>query len=39
MGKTAECPNALGVFEAMAINTPGCPTMLMKAGQRNFGYA
>ena len=31
MEETAECPDAVGVFEAMAIDRPGCPAMLMDA--------
>jgi hypothetical protein len=31
MEETAECPDAVGVFEAMAIDRPGCPTMLVDA--------
>ena len=31
MEETAECLDAVGVFEAMAIDRPGCPAMLMDA--------
>ena len=31
MEETAECPDAVGVLEAMAIDRPGCPAMLMDA--------
>ena len=31
MEETAACPDAFGIFEAMAIDRPGCPAMLMDA--------
>ena len=31
MEETAECPDAIGVLDAMAIDGPGCPAMLMDA--------
>ena len=31
MEETAECPDAVGVLDAMAIDRPGCPAMLMDA--------
>ena len=31
MEETAGCPDAVGVFEAMAIDRPGLPAMLMDA--------
>jgi Ni,Fe-hydrogenase I small subunit len=29
MEETAECPDAVGVLEAMAIDRPGCPAMFL----------
>jgi hypothetical protein len=31
MEETAECPDAIGVLPAMAIDRPGCPAMLKDA--------
>jgi len=31
MEETAACPDAVGVLDAMAIDRPGCPAMLMDA--------
>jgi hypothetical protein len=31
MEETAECPDAVGVLETMAIDRPGCPAILKDA--------